>query len=423
MSNDYSRKELAVVFFACALGWAHDAIGLTLINFLSTEIMAEFLVDTDAIGFVFSAQYIATVPGAILFGVLADRYGRRNLLLLSVFWDAILTAATAFAPDFFWFATLRILSGMGVSWGIAFALLGEVYAPNRRAFFGGLTHATFVFGYIISAISAILISPLFGWRACFFVALFPIPLVIILYFTLPESKLWQKLNEIEEEEEVVSIGDGIRSAIQKGYAKLLLLCVILFWSAEFAYHAIVDWGPTFLQLELGFEAGAADTIVLLVSLVAMVILPFFGALGDKIGRRPSFIISAIIGLIGTIMLGIFANLMSPPLTDLAVMSLFIIPIGFGSHALFGVWSSEMFPTESRAAATSVIFSLARGLAIGGWAVGMIGVAQNLSYGMVLLGVIGFLLMIFLPFTLPETKGTEMDFRKQSETTPMVSEDV
>jgi hypothetical protein len=83
----------------------------------------------------------------------------------------------------------------------------------------------------------------------------------------------------------------------------------------------------------------------------------------------------------------------------------------------------MFPTESRAAATSVTFSLARGLAIGGWAVGMIGVAQNLSYGMVLLGVIGFLLMIFLPFTLPETKGTEMDFRKQSETTPMVSEDV
>jgi hypothetical protein len=105
------------------------------------------------------------------------------------------------------------------------------------------------------------------------------------------------------------------------------------------------------------------------------------------------------------------------------MALFIIPIGFGSHALFGVWSSEMFPTESRAAATSVIFSAARGLAIGGWAVGLIGVAAGLSYGMVLLGIIGFLLMIFLPFTLPETKGTEMDFSGQIETTPLVDEDV
>lgn len=423
MTDDYSRKELVLVFFACALGWAHDAIGLTLINFLSTDIMAEFGVTLDQIGFVFSAQYIATVPGAILFGVLADKYGRRNLLLFSVFWDALLTAATAFAPDFMWFAILRILSGMGVSWGIAFALLGEVYAPGRRGFFGGLTHATFVFGYIISAVSAILISPIYGWRACFFVALFPIPLVLILYFTLPESKLWQKLNEIEEEEEEISIGEGIRTTVKTGYAKLLALCVILFWSAEFAYHAIVDWGPHFLQDELGFSLPEADTIVLLVSLVAMLILPFFGFLGDKIGRRPSFIISAIIGLIGTIMLGIFANFMDPPLTDLAVMSLFIIPIGFGSHALFGVWSSEMFPTESRAAATSVIFSLARGLAIGGWAVGMIGVASSLSYGMVLLGVIGFLLMIVLPFTLPETKGTEMDFHSPTTSTPMVSEDV
>jgi putative MFS transporter len=422
-ARDYSRRELALVFFACALGWAHDAVGLTLTTFLSTSIMSTFSVDEGMLGFVLSAQYMATVPGAIVFGELADRYGRRSLLLFSVFWDAILTAATAFAPDFTWFALLRILSGMGVSWGIAFALLGEVYAPNRRAFFGGLTHATFIFGYIISAVTSIIIEPLYGWRACYFIALFPIPLVLILYFTLPESKLWQKLNEIEVEEEGVSIGTGLREVFAKGYGKLLVLCVVLFWSAELAYHAIVDWGPTFLELELGFAETDARTLVLLISLVAMLILPFFGFLGDKIGRKNSFVISAIIGLIGTILLGIFANFMSPPQADLAVMALFIIPIGFGSHALFGVWSSEMFPTESRAAATSVIFSLARGLAIGAWVVGLIAIAEGLSYGMVLLGVIGFLLMIFLPSTLPETKGTEMDFHSSAESASMVSEDV
>ena len=154
--DSYSRKEKVLVFIACALGWAFDAVGLTLINFVAPEIMATWAVDEAAVGFVFSAQYVATVPGAILFGNLAARYGRKNFLLFSVLWDAILTSLTAIAPSFEVLAILRILSGMGVSWGIAYALLGEVFSPKRRGFFGGLMHAMFLFGYILSAIAAII---------------------------------------------------------------------------------------------------------------------------------------------------------------------------------------------------------------------------------------------------------------------------
>ncbi|MHA2386212.1 MAG: MFS transporter, partial [Candidatus Thorarchaeota archaeon] len=142
--DSYSRKEKLLVFIACALGWAFDAVGLTIINFVAPEIMAEFGQSFDAVGFVFSAQYIATVPGAILFGHLADKYGRKNFLLFSVLWDAILTAMTAFAPSFEVLAILRTLSGMGVSWGTAYAFLGEVFSPKRRGLFGGLMHAMFL---------------------------------------------------------------------------------------------------------------------------------------------------------------------------------------------------------------------------------------------------------------------------------------
>jgi hypothetical protein len=107
------------------------------------------------------------------------------------------------------------------------------------------------------------------------------------------------------------------------------------------------------------------------------------------------------------MLGLFTLYMALP--TFAVVSLYIIIFGFGSHALFGVWSSEIFPTKSRAAATSVIFSLARGLAVGGWLAGVIGVAFGLSFGMIILGSTGFILMVLLPFILPETKGKEMNF--------------
>lgn len=402
--DSYSRKEKVLVFIACALGWAFDAVGLTLINFVAPEIMTTFGVDEAAIGFVFSAQYIATVPGAILFGNLADRYGRKNFLLFSVLWDAILTSLTAVVPSFEMLAILRILSGMGVSWGIAYALLGEVFAPKRRGFFGGLMHAMFLLGYIMSAVASIVIAPVYGWRNTFLVALIAIPLILLLYFTIPESKLWERLSD-EEREMGVPLRTGINQVFRQGLGKLLVLACVLFWAAEFAYHAIVDWGPTFLENELAFSETEADTIVLLISLVAMLILPAFGLLSDKVGRRLSFVLSAVVGLVATIMLGVFAIL--TPATNLAVAALFIIPVGFGSHALFGVWASEMFPTESRAAATSVIFSVARGLSLSAWFVGIVAtIFGDLSYGM-MLAIIGFALMVGLPFTLPETAGIDM----------------
>lgn len=403
VSETYTRGAKIMVFVACALGWAFDAVGLTIINFLTDDLMAAFAVSEAEIGFVFSAQYIATVPGAILFGNLADRYGRKNLLLFSVLWDAILTALTAIAPSFAILAALRILSGMGVSWGIAYALLGEVFAPKRRGLFGGLMHSMFLVGYIVSAVAALTIAPAFGWRPTFLVTLLAIPIILILYLGMPESDLWQRLSE-EEKKAGVPLRTGIQQVFRAGLGKLLVLATLLFWAAEFAYHAIVDWGPHFLQFELAYSDTAATTTILLISLVAMLILPFFGFLSDKVGRRISFVLSAVIGLIATIFLGVFAIVI--PVRDLAVLALFIIPAGFGSHALFGVWASEMFPTESRAAATSVIFSLARGLSFGGWFVGILATMIGLSMGM-MLAIIGFVLMVFLPFTLPETAGRDL----------------
>jgi len=191
----------------------------------------------------------------------------------------------------------------------------------------------------------------------------------------------------------------------KTYLKLLILATFLFWLAEFAYHTIVDWSPTFIIREFGYRPEEASMIVLRISLVALIVLPFVGFVSDYIGRRVSFAASALVGLIGCILLGYFTLVNYNQ--NLALLSLFIIPIGFGSHALFGVWSSEMFPTNVRATATSVIFSIARGLSVGGLVVGYVATFSSLVYGM-LLGGIAFLLMCLMPWLLPETKGRKLD---------------
>ncbi len=396
----FTQFEKLIVLIAAAIGWSHDAVGLTILNFLAEPIMKEFNVGTLEIGFVFSAQYIFCIFGAMLFGELGDRFGRKNALILSILWVVIFSVLSAFAPNFWTLAALRLISGMGVTWGLAFTYMSEFYSPKRRGLFGGLIHATFVFGFILSALSVSLIYPVYGWRACFFIVLYPIPFLILFTKYLPESRIWEKHSMGAEKslrlKEIVG---------NKTYLKLLILATFLFWLAEFAYHTIVDWSPTFIIREFGYRPEEASMIVLRISLVALIVLPFVGFVSDYIGRRVSFAASALVGLIGCILLGYFTLVNYNQ--NLALLSLFIIPIGFGSHALFGVWSSEMFPTNVRATATSIIFSIARGLSVGGLVVGYVATFSSLVYGM-LLGGIAFLLMCLMPWLLPETKGRKLD---------------
>jgi len=409
MDAEYSLGDKIAIFIAAALAWSHDAVGLTIINFLATPIMQEFNVGTDAMGFIFSAQYVATVFGAVLFGELADRFGRKNALFYSILWDAILTAVSALAPNYTVLAILRILSGMGVSWGIGFALLSEAYSPKHRGFFGGLIHATFIIGYIISAATVSILYPLYGWRPCFLVALYPLPIIAILVFFLPESRVWQRYKELEEigeVEEGVRIGELFKGKL----LKLTILSSIIFWSAELAYHATVDWAPTLLVRLFNFTVSKSSATVLTISLGVLIFLPIVGLLSDYIGRRRAFSFSALIGIVGTIGLAYYT--LATFNQDLALISLYILPLGFGSHALYGIWSSEMFPTKVRATATSFVFSVARGFSIGGLIVGILTPIIGLVSSMVLFGLLGFSLMISLCWFLPETMGKVIDVEKE-----------
>ncbi len=397
-----SRFDQFMVFIAAMIGWSHDAVGLTITNFVAVPIMEEFGVGEDLLGLVFSAQFIATVPGALLFGALADKYGRRMALFISVVWDSVFTALTFFAPSFLVLAVLRVISGLGVSWGIGYALLSETYSPRYRGFFGGLVHATFVLGYVISAASVSILYPLYGWRMPYLVALYPIPIVLILAKYLPESRVWLKLQELEEADEEAGGKFSFSKLLEANILKYVILASILFWGSEFAYHAWVDWAPTLLNKVYGFEVEVASEIVIGISLLVVFFLPVVGYLSDKIGRRKAFILSSSIGLIGSIVYAYLFFVTGD--VDASFYLLYVIPLAFSAHSLYGVWSSEMFPTEVRATATSFIFSVARGLSLGAFIVGVASKYIGLAGSMFLFGLVGFILMVTLPVVLPETKG-------------------
>lgn len=370
-----SKFTVLVIIIAAAIAWMHDGYSLVLISTLSTELQAFFVgITTSHIGLIISLQFVFTVPGAILFGEIGDRFGRKKALLISIAWDSIFSSMTALVPaNMFWlFAIMRLLSGLGVSWGISFSLISEYFKPKRRGAVGGLVHSTFVFGYVAALLVSMLIGP-YGWQWCFVTALFPFPFLVLFWFYLPESAVWSEYDKISKES-----GQKqklrVREIFSKKWAKLTILLTILFWFAETAYHALVDHAPEFFQYIFALAgAGNPKTSSLLFMLGVMVIaaggLFFFGFLSDYIGRKKAFGLDNLIGIIGGVIFVIFTLLIFNQ--TIILISAVIITLGFGLHGIFGVWSSELYDTELRASANSIIFSVARGLSFGAFFVGII----------------------------------------------------
>ena len=240
MTEERSKFTTFVIVLAAIIAWMHDGFSLVLISVLANDLKDYFGVGDAAIGLVISLQFICTVPGAILFGEIGDRYGRKIALIVSTAWDACFSALTALVPPdgFILFLILRLTSGLGVSFGISFSLISEHFTPRRRGAAGGLVASTFVIGYISAIIAVLFIAP-FGWQYCFLTALFPLPFLVLFWFTLPESEIWSEFDEISKERKTKQ-KIRVKEIFSKKWLKITILLTLLFWLTELAYHMTVD---------------------------------------------------------------------------------------------------------------------------------------------------------------------------------------
>ncbi|MHA1661086.1 MAG: MFS transporter [Promethearchaeota archaeon] len=374
-----AKATIFVVILAAMIAWMHDGYSLVLISLLANDIKSFFGVGDAAIGLVISLQFVCTVPGAILFGELGDRFGRKKALILSIAWDAVFSSLTALVPanGFLIFAILRLISGLGVSWGISFSLISEYFTSKRRGAAGGLVHSTFVLGYVAAIIVTLLLSK-FGWQYCFLTALFPFPFLILFWFALPESEIWSEYKRLTKEQDIKQ-KVRVKEIFKGKWLKITLLLVLLFWLCEAAYHMLVDFAPVFFEYLFSYEGAAnpsSSALIYMLGLmvIAACVLISFGALSDYIGRKKAFFLNNIFGLIGSSLFGIFVFLTFN--STMIFVSAMLITCSFGLHGIFGVWSSELYDTEMRASANGIIFSIARGLSFGAFIVGLISDSLN-----------------------------------------------
>ncbi len=307
-------------FLACFLGWSLDAFDFFLLTFVIPPLAHDFHRSVAEIVFAITLTLAFRPVGAFIFGLLADRFGRRIPLMIDIIFYSVMELLTAFSPSYTWLLIFRILYGIGMGgeWGLGASLAMESLPVATRGLFSGILQQGYAFGYLLAAVAYWAVFPFFGWRGLFVVGALPALLVIYIRAKVPESPSWVR----EKRSHFWSHLGGILR-----HHWLLFIYVILLMTAFNAMsHGTQDMYQTFLSEQRGLGVGAKSTIGIIYAIGAICGGTLVGHWSQKIGRRRAIIVCAFFGL-----LLIPAWVFSPSLT-------FLIIGGFGMQFMVqGAW--------------------------------------------------------------------------------------
>jgi SHS family lactate transporter-like MFS transporter len=266
------------------LGWTLDAFDFFLVVITLTAIAKEFQRPDKDIALSIAITLAFRPAGAFLFGLLADRYGRRLPLMLDLVFYSLVEVLTGLAHSYTTFLVLRALFGIGMGgeWGVGASLAMEKVPPKWRGMFSGLLQEGYAVGYLLAAVCYFFVFERWGWRPMFFIGGLPALLALFVRFRVKESEVWKKTKK----ESWSELGRTIAS-----HWKLFLYITFLMMMMNFVSHGTQDMYPTFLQRHWGFSASRRAVITAISMVGAICGGVIFGFLSDRLGRRRSMIIA------------------------------------------------------------------------------------------------------------------------------------
>ena len=272
------------------LGWTLDAFDFFVVIFLLDTLSAHFHVSKAAVVGSITATLAMRPVGALIFGMMADRYGRRRPLMVNVIYFAAVEVLCGFAPNFTIFFILRMLFGIGMGgeWGVGASLAME-HAPVRwRGVLSGILQSGYPIGYLLAALAARVVLPFWGWRAMFWVGGIPALLALYIRTKVPESEAWQQ-------HRVARTIDGPRIALQ--HWRLSLYMIALMFLMNCLSHGTQDLYPDFLKHAHGIAPNTVAYVTMFYNVGAVVGAVIFGMLSERIGRRYSMLSALAVALL------------------------------------------------------------------------------------------------------------------------------
>ena len=287
-------------FTAALLGWTMDAFDYFIVVLVYADIAADFGTSKEKVALLTTATLLMRPVGALLFGLWADRVGRRVPLIVDVLLYSSVGFLCAFAPNLTVLLVLRVIYGIGMGgeWGLGAALAMEKIPRERRGFFSGLLQEGYSFGYLLAAVAYLVVSQVFGlsWRWLFALSIIPALISLLIRTRVEESEVWK-----ESKEQMRITETGFRDVllnvrVLRRFAYLILLMTAFNWMS----HGTQDVYPTFLKATdqggAGLSESTALTIAVIYNVGAIIGGMTFGSLSERFGRRHTIAFCAVIGL-------------------------------------------------------------------------------------------------------------------------------
>jgi len=375
------------------LGWMLDAFDFFILVFVLVDIAKEFNKSVPEMALTITATLLMRPVGALIFGLLADRYGRKGPMMITIVFFSLIEVLSGLAPNYMVFIILRLLYGIGMGgeWGLGASLVMESVPAKRRGLLSGLLQEGYAVGYLLAAVVYYFIFPHFGWRVMFFIGGVPALLTLFIRARVKESEVW-KSNRMKDWKSYFQTAGK--------HWKLFLYLVVLMSAMNLISHGTQDLYPTFLKEQLHHSTHEVAIITMISMFGAILGGLLFGSLSDKWGRRRMITIAIFLG-IAMIPLWIYTGSMT------------IVAIGaFGMQFMVqGAWGiipahiNELSPGQLRGFFPGFAYQLGV-VAASGIAYYEAILAQHLSYSasMAILAGSVFLLGAIAIIAGPEAKG-------------------
>ncbi|MES2357745.1 MAG: MFS transporter [Gemmatimonadota bacterium] len=392
--KEFDRNQRSALV-ASFLGWTLDAFDFFLMVFMLAAIAKEFGTDVKAVAVAITLTLAARPAGALVFGMLADRFGRRPVLMIDILLFSILEFASAFAPSIVALLVLRTAFGfaMGGEWGLGASLTMETIPAKARGIASGILQTGYPFGYLLASVVYGLLFDRIGWRGMFMVGVLPALLVLFIRRNVQESPAWNRMRERPTQ--------SLMSVLKKRWP-LFIYVVVLMTAFNLFSHGTQDLYPAFLQIQHKFTTHTVSIVSIIGNVGAITGGLAFGALSQRIGRRKAIVFGALIAL---------------PIIPLWAFSATPILLGLGAFlmqvAVQGAWGvvpvhlNELSPDEVRGTFPGFAYQLGNLLASGNAAL-QAGFAAshggNYAYALAVVAACAAVVIAVLTYFGPEKHG-------------------
>ncbi|MEG6506266.1 MFS transporter [Nitratidesulfovibrio sp. 1201_IL3209] len=396
---------------AGGLGWALDSMDVMLYAMVIVHIMAELQLTTSQAGLLTTATLVASGIGGMLFGLIADKWGRKFSLTLSILTYSVFTAACGFSQTMTQLLVFRFILGLGMGgeWTAGAALVTETWPAKHRGKAMGLMQSCWALGYAAAALVTAIVLPHFGWRVVFFVGILPALFTLWVRRHVEEPAIWvehkEKEKSAKKERNILANVAELFSAQNRKYTFLAFGLSLMHL---FTYWGLFSWIPGYLSLPpeqggAGLNIFKSATWVIVMQVGGWFGYVLFGFIADAIGRKKAF---TIFFLVATILVPIYSMTRDP--IALLCIGPFLVFFGAGFASGFGPLIAELFPTRMRATAQGIIYNSARAIsAFAPFIIGSLAGVYGLGPAFLLIGAC-FLLGLVLVLLLPETTGRELE---------------